>query len=103
MPPDTPEVNPLPRVKNLLHKKSVRQRFTYKFSAGCLCVSVKEKGLAQVWWPKGQLDANITFLHLLLLLLMKISEHANIYNIYLCNIYKGCKQGGSSFAYTQRP
>lgn len=94
MPTGTPfDVNPLPQERNLHHRKSVSQRVTYNVSVGCLCVSEKEKGPLPVLWPKWQQpDANITFVHLLLLL-MKISECANIYNIYMGNIYKDTQRG----------
>lgn len=41
MPTGTPfDVNPLPQVRNLQHRKSVSQRVTYNVSVGCLSVSV---------------------------------------------------------------
>lgn len=55
-----------------------------------ICVSERTTaGIVAKW---QQLDANITFLYLLLLL-MKISERAIIYNIYMCNVYKDTQRG----------
>lgn len=94
MPTGTPfDVNPLPQARNLQHRKSVSQRVTYNVSVGCLCVSEKEKGpLLVLWYKWQQPDANIIFLHSLLLL-MKISERTIIYNIYMGNIYKDTPRG----------
>lgn len=104
MPTGTPfDVNPLPQVRNLQHRKSVSQRVTYNVSVGCLCVSVFQKGPLPDCGQVAAAGCNITLhvivsLHLLLLL-MKISERAIIYNIYMCNVYEDMQSG--SIAYTQ--